>query len=90
VAELLKLEQNESIIIKVHNVLELEQYNELITYLKTFAQITKIDSLDISASMVELKLSVSGDQKNLLEILGSQGKLIKNNSINLEYKWVII
>jgi len=98
VSELLKSEQNESVIIKVHNVSGLEQYNELITYLKTFAQISKIDSLNISATMVELKLSISGDQENLLQILNSQGKLIKepgsrgltpqDDNDNLEYKWL--
>ena len=87
VSELLRSEQSESITIKVHNVSGLEQYNELISYLKTFEQIIKIDSPNISPSMVELKLSISGDQKNLLEMIGSQGKLIKNNS-NSEYKWL--
>lgn len=88
VAELLGSQHSKSIIIKVYNISGLEQYNELITYLKTFEQISKIDSLNVSASMVELKLSISGDQENLLKILGSQGKLIKDDDINLEYKWL--
>lgn len=88
VSELIRSEQNESITIKVHNVSGLEQYNELIAYLKTFEQIAKIDSPNISPSMVELKLSISGDQKTLLEMINSQGKLIKDNSIDLEYKWL--
>ena len=86
-SELLRSEQSESMTIKVHNVSGLEQYNELIAYLKTFEQIVKIDSPNISPSMVELKLSISGDQKNLLEMISSQGKLIKDNS-NSEYKWL--
>lgn len=90
VADLLGSQPSESIIIKVYNISGLEQYNELITYLKTFEQISKIDSLNVSASMVELKLSISGEQENLLKILNSQGKLIKDNNINLEYKWVTI
>ena len=98
VAQLLRSEQSETITIRVYNVSGLEQYNELIMYLKTFDQITKIDSPNISASMVELKLSISGDQKDLLAIIGSQGKLIKEpgsrgltprrDNSDLEYKWL--
>jgi hypothetical protein len=38
--------------------------------------------------MVELKLTIADEQKNLLAILGSQGKLIPNNNLALEYKWL--
>ena len=89
VAGLLKAEASTSITIKVTNIAGLEPYNELMTYLKTFTQIIKIDPLNISSSMVELKLDITEHRDSLLEQIGAQGKLIKiSDAPNLEYQWL--
>ena len=84
------------IILRVANVNGLDQYNEIVRYLRTFAQITQVDLTKINATEVELGISVIGGQQALLTAFNAQNKLVRNTAavlspgIDLDYQWVTV
>lgn len=81
--------------LRITNVQDLNQYNDIVRYLTAFKQITRVDLLKISAGVVELKIDTIGRQQDLLDDINSQDKLTRNPDItttppdiDLDYKWL--
>lgn len=84
------------VVLRITNVYGLQQYNEVAKYLNNLNKlITRVDLVNISATEVELAISILGGSPALSDILSKQSKLLRNidvtvspPGIDLDYKWV--
>ena len=93
----LSANQSNKLTLRITNVKGLNQCNNVIQYLTTFSQITQTNLIKINPSSIELSITVTGDQQNLLTALSKQHKLIRPantlttpSSVDLDFKWIYI
>jgi hypothetical protein len=87
--------QPNKLILRITNVKGLNQYNDVVQYLTSFNQISQTNLIKISPSEIELSITITGDQQNLLTTLNAQNRLVRNTNIatippniDLDFKWV--
>ncbi|EKE01365.1 MAG: hypothetical protein ACD_21C00150G0001 [uncultured bacterium] len=87
--------QSKKLTLRITNVNDLNQYNEVVRYLTTFSQVAQVDLAKLNATEVELSINTIGDSQALLTALNAQTKLVRNTDVttsptgvDLDYKWV--
>lgn len=71
----------EKVVLKIEGVSNLEQYNQVIKYLKSIAPISDVELLNLSSSFVQLRLDVAGGEEALTSALEApeQNKLVPDD-----------
>jgi hypothetical protein len=90
------IDPNNQAILRINNINNLDQYAEVVKYLRAIPGVSKVELLNISLSTIKLKISINGGRNALANGLSSQQKLTpddygaKNSSENdstLNYNW---
>lgn len=80
------------VVLRITNVKGLDQYTEVVKYLRTLSPVTQVDLLTLDPDEIQVNVNCIGGQQALITALNAQSRLVPNTAaapppgVNLDYR----